>query len=287
MANRPSTFMSNPFKASQPASSEATIKSSVLQSLNRFLKGSTSTAPAITQPEVTEELSKAYRLCTQADALRHYSKLSEAQALYTEAIELHPQYHLAHFGFALTLRDQGRLEEALAYLEQLAKQQPFEATTWAEAGKLATELADGEKAVRYWERSLKLSAQQTDIRFALALELEQQDRSMEAVPHYVTLVEEAPTFIPAMNNLASVYMRLGLYEKAEHWFRELMVQKPDFHRAKLGLAITLDYKQESVEAVRYYREFYALKPNSPHAPFIRERLAELDGRPAAKLVRIK
>jgi tetratricopeptide (TPR) repeat protein len=97
-----------------------------------------------------------------------------------------------------------------------------------------------------------------------------------AVTIYKRIIEIDAEFLPAYNNLGSLYMRLSLFPEAEGLFKTLIEKAPDFSRGYLGLAITYDKSGSRKEALGLYQKVLAMKPNSKNVAFINRRILQIN-----------
>ncbi len=88
---------------------------------------------------------------TSADALRDQNKLDEAIAAYNKAIELDPNFAIAHYDLGMALKAKGDLDRAIAAFEEVIRRQPD--FTVAHFG-LASALA----GAKQWDRSASVYA---------------------------------------------------------------------------------------------------------------------------------
>ncbi len=236
--------------------------------------------PQIAHPHRAEH-GTAYDALVRGDAYRFQGKLDSAEEQYLEAITLDANYPEAHIALGKTYRELGRADEACQTLRKALplcafnKELRLELTR--ELAKAYNDTGNIERAITWYERTLKLDVADNDTRFGLALLVELHGDLTYAATLYEGVLDYDPEFLPAYNNLGSIYLRKGDYDEAEGFFRELIRRAPEFHRGYLGLAITLDRAGRGKEALFYYRHVLAIKPVGRNNEFIRTRIDELTG----------
>jgi len=153
------------------------------------------------QPEAAECLRRAIKLnpafpgahAYLGNILRDQGKLDAAVAHYRRALELRPDLAEAHSNLGSVLRDQGRMEEALAAYRRALDLRPDLAEAHNNLGRLLKDLgrfADAESSLR---------------------------RALEC----------RPDFVAAHHNLASVLRDQGRMEEARAAFERLATLAPD------------------------------------------------------------
>ena len=88
--------------------------------------------------------------------LREQGKLEEAIASLQQALRLKPDYAEAHNNLGVVLKDQGKLEEAVASLQQALRLQPDYAEAHHNLGLVLREQGNLEEAVASLQHTLRL-----------------------------------------------------------------------------------------------------------------------------------
>jgi tetratricopeptide (TPR) repeat protein len=70
-------------------------------------------------------------------------------------------------------------------------------------------------------------------------------------------------------------MGMGDFEEASKTFFQLTKRNPDYYKAYLGIAMSMDKLERYSDAIRYYKKFLGLKQFSEDALFARKRINEL------------
>ena len=65
------------------------------------------------------------------------------------------------------------------------------------------------------------------------------------------------------------------FEDASKTFFQIIKRNPNYYKAYLGIAMSLDKLEHYSEAIRYYKKFLGLKQFSEDALFARQRIKEL------------
>ena len=100
----------------------------------------------------------------------------------------------------------------------------------------------------------------------------------KAIAEYGEALKREPGLYQAHNNLGIIYTQTGDYYKAIREFETALSIKPDYLSPYLGLAsIYLDKVVDRERALRCLERAEKLNPPSPQAEAIRKKIRELKG----------
>ncbi|MDH4378279.1 MAG: tetratricopeptide repeat protein [Vampirovibrionales bacterium] len=245
---------------------------------------------ALTQPVLNpsvQQWGEAYHWVIKGDALRLNEDAMGALAWYRQAAEVQPQYKDAWMGLGHCYEKAGDALAAVKAFKQALRLNAFDVDVRLALAKALQGANRWSEAARQYQRVIAIEPDHQEGRFQWALGLELQGDLAQATTLYETIVAADEECLPAINNLGSLYLRLGEYTKAEVCFKRLMDAAPEFHRGFLGLAITLDRDDRGDEALFYYRRVLALKSAGRNTQFITQRISELESVTRSALKRIK
>ncbi|MBX7199589.1 MAG: tetratricopeptide repeat protein [Rhodospirillaceae bacterium] len=149
---------------------------------------------------------------------------------------------------AVNLHKAGRIAEALAQYETLAREQPKEPQLLYLLGTAYVQLGRGREAVAPLERSLALRADFGPAVEALASALTQAGKPAEALPYFRRAAVAAPHAPDAADRLASAYMMCGQFAEAESVVRATLARHPKHAPAYTGLGMILGIGERYAEA---------------------------------------
>jgi protein O-GlcNAc transferase len=133
--------------------------------------------------------------------------MKEAVHCYVTAIRLMPTFAAAHSNLGSVLKEQGKVEEALAHYHEAITIDPLFADAYSNLGNTYKDMS------------------QTD----------------EAIACYKTAIKIKPTNAVAMANLAAAYKDCGNLTEAISLYREALKLKPDFPEAFSNLVHSLAF----------------------------------------------
>ena len=193
--------------------------------------------PPLPQPEAPP----LDQLLTVALADYQSGRLPEAERLYRQALQTHPNHPDALHVLAVILAQTQRSGEAVPLLRQLTTQQPEFGDGWRNLGGVLQETGDVAGAVVAYERAIALNPQDADAHQNLSLALLALDRPQEAVFHAEQVLALRPDFADGYYNLGYGLRRAGQLAAAIAQYRRAIALKPDFAIAhkNLGHALLL------------------------------------------------
>lgn len=246
--------------------------SKLMTALNRFAGG---LSTEVKNP-LKAKYGKAYDFLISGDTYRYREEIDTAISHYKQALEYREDFTEAYLGMAKCLRRKGDVLNAIQYLNKAIAQNAFRKELHLDIAKCYAEFGYTQKAVAHYERVIKLDHHNVEARFGLALVVEMADDFAYAIRLYEEIIDLEEDFLPAYNNLGSLYMRLGQLEESEILFRALVKKAPEFTRGHLGLAITLDKAGKRSAAIDAYTQVLRMRPSSRNSEFIERRIVALN-----------
>lgn len=246
--------------------------SKLMAALNRFTGN---LAVEVANP-MADKYGKAYEFLISADAYRYREEIDLAISNYREAINLRQDFTEAYIGIGKCFRRKGDTTGAIKSFKLALCGNAFDKDVILDLAKSYNEGGFIKQSMMYYKRAIKMDPNAIEAKFALAL-LYELDQDLTKASHlYQDIMTQNSDFFPALNNLGSVYLRMGKLELAEKAFRQLLEQSPDFNRAYLGLAITLDKIGKASEAIQAYYQVLALKPAIRNVDYVKKRIVALN-----------
>ena len=124
-----------------------------------------------------------------------------------------------------------------------------------------------EEAIEHYLQALRIKPDNEKAHNNLGNALEKQGHAEEAVEHYLQALRIKPDFEKALNNLGTALEKQGRTEEAvEHYLQALRI-KPDYEKAHYNLGIALDKQGRSEEAIDHYLQALRIKPDFEKAHY--------------------
>jgi tetratricopeptide (TPR) repeat protein len=189
-----------------------------------------------------------------SNAFFKQGKVKEAVQAALRAIELRPDYGVAHFNLGNLYSNQGELDLAQRHFEKAIGIYPNYAPARNNLGQLLVERGDLASGIELFRRAIELDPKLPGPHFNLGLALAKQDRVVEAVSLFEEAVRLDSESTEAHFYLATVYAALGRYEEAAKYFSEALRLKSDFAEAHESLARVFSAQGKKELAIRHYQE---------------------------------
>lgn len=174
-----------------------------------------------------------------------------------------------YYELGLNQLQRGELDGALASFERAIGLEPSRAAYRAAKGGALFGLGRYPEAERALRKALHLDKKDVEIRGNLALALEQQGKSEEALEQYGLALELAPDFEAARVNRGGLLMALGRYEEALANNSTLLELRPVWPLAHFNRGDTLLALGEWKEALKSFDQALELQSDYARAHFNR------------------
>jgi Flp pilus assembly protein TadD len=198
----------------------------------------------------------AMSICTRFQLCYWQNSLT----LFQHALDVTEDNYIAHFGVAIPLREQGRLDEAIYHCSEVVRLRPdyFDAQIYLayvlhDAGRL-------DEAVEEYRESLQIKPDDPNVLNALGIALGQQGKFDEAVKCFTEALQIKPDFA-AHTNMGYALALQGNPDKAAVHFAEALRLDPNSEEAHYYLGQTLVQTGKINEAITHFEEALRLAPD--------------------------
>ena len=178
-------------------------------------------------------------------ALKDQGKLDEAVAAYRTALELKPDHADAHNNLGNALKGQGKLDEAVAAFRKALELKPDHADAHNNLGNALKDLGKLDEAVAAFHKALELKPDHADAHNNLGNALKGQGKLDEAVAAYHKALKLKPDHAGAHSNLGSALKDQGKLGEAVAAFHKALKLKPDHSGAHSNLLFCMNYDQQT------------------------------------------
>ena len=181
----------------------------------------------------------------------------------------------AYWGIAVSYKYLKEYTKSIKMLEKLTELDDRNDKYFFELG--VCHLCDGRpaEAIPHLVQSIVINKENLEAQIQLAIAHELVDEAELSLMIYNKLIETNPGFLKAYYNKGAMLMGLGDFEEASKTFFQLVKRNPDYYKAYLGIAMSMDKLERYSDAIRYYKKFLGLKQFSEDALFARQRIKEL------------
>lgn len=182
---------------------------------------------------------------------------------------------LAYKGASKAYKNLKEYDKAIKHLKSARNVYGFDSEIYYELGLNYLLSADNLNAQKNFIRTIKLSPENKNAQIKLALTHELSGEDDMAILVYNTIIEKNPTYIPALSNLASLYIEQEKYLEAINLFKQILKINEEYYRANLGLGLCFDKLGEYVYAIRHYKKYISKKPYSQTAKSLAGRILDI------------
>lgn len=213
--------------------------------------------------------------CTLGDSFMLKNEYRKAIKEYLVSLMLDKNNYTACLGASKAYKNLKEYDKAIKHLKKARNIYGFNSEIYYELGLNYLLNADNENARKNFIRTIKLAPENKNAQVKLALTHELFGEEEMAISVYKTIIEKFPYYIPALSNLASLYMEKEDYSQAINLFRKILKINKEYYRAFLGMGICFDKLQKFSYATRYYKKYIAYKPNSQTTKSLAGRIYEI------------
>jgi len=155
-------------------------------------------------------------LYTQGQQEFSKKNLSAAEKIFSDVIKLDDDFLNAYLMLAKIHYHNKEYDKTLSDLESIFDKDPDHAGAlyWKGRTLVISGKDDKNESVKILQRVLEIDSHHTPARLLLALVYEKNGKYKEALHEYITAMSEEESLIIARGNLAVLYRRLGLKERA-------------------------------------------------------------------------
>ena len=189
-----------------------------------------------------------------SNAYYKQGKVKEAIQTALKAIELAPDYGVAHYNLGNLYAGEGRFELAQRHFEEALRLYPNYADVHANLGQLIAERGDLASGIRYFQKAVELNPSLGRAHLNLGVALAKQGRTEEAIRLLREAVRLVPDAVEYHYYLGSVYAELGRFDEAASAFNDALGVRNDFAPAHQSLAQVLSLQGKKQEAMQHYQE---------------------------------
>ena len=181
----------------------------------------------------------------------------------------------AYLGASKAYKNLKEYNKAIKHLKHARNIYGFDSEIYYELGLNYLLNADNINAAKNFIRTIKLEPDNKNAQIKLALTHELSGEEDMAILVYNTIIEKYPYYIPAISNLAGLYIEQKEYGKSIKLYKQILKINPEYYRAYLGLGLCFDKMNKQIQAVRFYKKYISRKPESNTTKSLVGRIYEI------------
>ncbi len=213
--------------------------------------------------------------CSKGDSFMLKNEYRKAIKEYLLSLMLDKKDIYARKGASKAYKNLKEYDKAIKHLKDARDLFSFDSEIYYELGLNYLLSADNINAQKNFIRTIKLEPNNKNAQIKLALTHELSGEEEMAIMVYKTIIEKNPSYIPALSNLAALYIEQEEFNQAIVLFKKMLTINEDYYRAYLGLGLCFDKLGKISYATRYYKKYISKKPDSQTAKSLIGRIYEL------------
>ncbi len=204
------------------------------------------------------EFPKNVRARQGLDALRQ----AKGEAIALDGAP--PAKETDHF---LALVNAGRLDEALARGEALARDYPRSVLLHDVLGQIRYARRELERAVASFRHAIAVRPDCPEVHYNLAVVLQELGEKEQALVSYEAAIAYKPDYFAAYNNLGALHLALGHSREAIAHLQSAIKLKPDYADAYNNLGNAFRDIGNTASATAYYNQVLTFEPHHARAHY--------------------
>jgi superkiller protein 3 len=215
--------------------------------------------PKLAVAQTIEELFQ------QGNAAQEAENYSQAEAIYRRIIQLEPNNAKAYYKLCYVLKDQNKLDDAVAACQKSITLNTNDAQTYFVLGNVLRDQKQLEEALKSYRRAIELDPKSAYAYNGVGNVLRDQKQLEEALKSYRRAIELDPKFASPHAGVGSVLRDQKQLEEALKSYRRAIELDPKFAYAYYGVGSVLYDQKQLEEALKSYRRAIELDPKLAYA----------------------
>jgi tetratricopeptide (TPR) repeat protein len=185
-----------------------------------------------------------------------------AERLMPQVVAWLPEKQDAWYRLGVTLKQAGRLKEAIPAYEKAISLDATDASPHNGLGNVYGELGRHNKAIAAYEKAIALDPKLAYAHNGLGNVYRALERHDEAIAAFEQAIALDPKLATAHYNLGAVYSELGRYEEAIAAYEQAIALDPKDATAHLMLGVVYSNTEQINEAIGAYEQAISLDPKN-------------------------
>ncbi len=189
-----------------------------------------------------------------SNAYAKQGRLDEAIQTALKAVEVEPNYGVAHFNLGNLYVRRGQFDAARRHFEKALEVYPNYAEAHSNYGQLLAERGELDSGIKHFRKAIELNPGLGRAHLNLGVALAKKGDLDQAARALAQAARMAPDSSEATYYLGSLYAAQSRYREAIDAFRQTLLVRPDFIPAHQALAELLNLQGRKEEAMKHYQE---------------------------------
>jgi len=159
--------------------------------------------------------------------------------LLNQVINLDPNYSQAYSNLGNILKNEDRLEEAIAHYQKAIELEPNNSSNYSNLGFIFFQKSQIESAIANYQKSLSLDPSNPKINFNLGVAWQNKEDLSKAITYYQKVINLEPDYTQAYNNLGFIFQEQGNLTVGISYYQKAVELEPDAPEPHLNLSLAL------------------------------------------------
>ncbi|MFB8793999.1 MAG: tetratricopeptide repeat protein [Microcoleus sp.] len=192
-------------------------------------------------------------------------RLSEAESLYRQIIEVQPESANVLCLLGIAARQQGKIAEAIAFYEQAIAHKPDLVEAHLNKAHVLLDIGENQRAIACYEQVIKLAPNSALAHNNLGWLKQQLGETDAAIFYYQTALQLDPSLLETYHNLANLFKAKGQFNEAIASYRNALQINPNLTNTLIALGTVLQQQGQLIAALNCYQQAVNLDPNNAEA----------------------
>jgi tetratricopeptide (TPR) repeat protein len=236
----------------------------VFDSLGTASQGCQRTGDAIAAFRRAIELDPEFTLAhvNLGVVLATNGRVDEAIAEYHLALKSDPSCAMAHYNLGVAFRDRGQLDEAIGQFRAALESDPELAKANSDLGTIFQKQGKLDEAIALLQKALQVNPNLAMAHNNLASCLRSRGQRQEAIVEFQKALAADPRCAAAHFNMAAVFSDQGRVDEAISHFQDALKIDPTLAIAHNELGVLLSKRGQYDEAIRHFDEALRFNPGN-------------------------
>jgi tetratricopeptide (TPR) repeat protein len=190
-------------------------------------------------------------------------QVDQAIAYFQRALEIQPDYLMAHLNLGSAFSQKGEVDKAITQFQKVLEIQPGDAKAHSNLGMVLLQKGRVDEAMVHLQKALEIEPNFAEAQNNLGWGLFQVGQLDKAIRHLQRALEIQPGLVMAHLNLGTALIQKGRVEEGIVHFQKAVELKPADAQAHNDLANALLQTGQVREALAHYQKSLESQPNNP------------------------
>ena len=201
-------------------------------------------------------------VASMACAWRQTSFWRDSETLWNHTLACTSRNTVAHNILACAFASRGQFDAAILQFRRALEIKPDYALAHQNLGNTLNRLSRFDEALSHFRAAARLQPDSAQLRAGIGTVLARLGRCDEALAEYAKALEIEPGFAMGHNNMGNILLDLGRQDEALAHYRQAAKINPNFAMAHYNLAKLLVGRGDLDEALWHYQQLVRIDPNS-------------------------